>query len=54
MEWEKPCITVIDMNAEIGSYQPDFGDEPIRGISAARQASDSDPAPGSPAKPAGE
>lgn len=54
MEWEKPRITVIDMNAEIGSYQPDFGDEPIRGISQKHEASESEPAPGSAVQPASE
>lgn len=49
MEWEKPRIIQIDMNAEIGSYQPDFGDEPIRGIGQIHEASESEPAPGAPA-----
>lgn len=53
MEWEKPRIAVIDMNAEIGSYQPDFEDEPIRGVGPAHQGSKSEPAPGSPTQPAG-
>lgn len=54
MEWEKPRIAVIEMNAEIGSYQADFDDEPIRGVSPAHEASASEPAPGSPTQPAGE
>jgi hypothetical protein len=23
--WQKPCFTEVSMNAEIGSYQEDFG-----------------------------
>lgn len=26
MTWEKPSFVEIDMSAEIGSYQSDFGD----------------------------
>ncbi|HEY6728990.1 MAG TPA: hypothetical protein VI197_33500 [Polyangiaceae bacterium] len=50
MEWEKPSISVIDMNAEVGSYQPDFDDVPVRGISAGPESSDTEPTPVSPAK----
>lgn len=28
MAWEKPTFVEIDMNAEVGSYQDDFGDDP--------------------------
>ncbi len=28
MSWEKPSFRQIEMNAEIGSYQDDFGDSP--------------------------
>jgi coenzyme PQQ precursor peptide PqqA len=28
MEWETPSFTEIDMSAEIGAYQGDFGPEP--------------------------
>lgn len=54
MEWEKPRISVIDMNAEVGSYQPDFDDQPIRGVRAPHEASESEAAPAKPAKPAGQ
>lgn len=27
MTWEVPAFIEIDMNAEIGSYQEDFGDD---------------------------
>lgn len=54
MEWVKPRIAVIDMNAEIGSYQPDFDDEPMRGLGPTHEASESEPAPRSPAKLSGE
>jgi hypothetical protein len=30
MEWEKPRVTVIEMNAEVGAYQGDFEDDPVR------------------------
>ncbi|HEY8947106.1 MAG TPA: hypothetical protein VIM73_22835 [Polyangiaceae bacterium] len=30
MEWEKPRVTVIEMNAEVGAYQGDFEDDPGR------------------------
>lgn len=47
MEWEKPRIAVIDMNAEIGSYQGDFDDEPFRGIRLARENTESESTLGS-------
>jgi len=28
MEWETPSFTEIDMSAEIGAYQSDFGPQP--------------------------
>jgi len=28
MDWEKPRVLVIDMNAEIGGYQADLEDTP--------------------------
>lgn len=28
MHWETPTFTEIDMSAEIGAYQSDFGPEP--------------------------
>jgi hypothetical protein len=30
MVWETPSLVEIDMSAEIGAYQSDFGDEPVR------------------------
>ncbi len=29
MTWEKPSYVEIDMNAEVGAYQDDFGNVPI-------------------------
>jgi len=29
MEWEKPRIVVIEMNADIGTYQGDLIDDPL-------------------------
>jgi hypothetical protein len=31
MKWERPDFVEIAMNAEIGGYQSDFGDEPPLG-----------------------
>jgi len=28
MDWEKPRIVVIEMNAEVGAYQEEFIDDP--------------------------
>jgi hypothetical protein len=28
MTWEEPAFVEINLDAEIGSYQSDFGDEP--------------------------
>jgi hypothetical protein len=28
MEWEEPTLTEINLDAEIGSYQDDFSDDP--------------------------
>ncbi len=44
--WTKPEYQLIDMNAEIGSYQEDFGDErdPVASVAAAA-VGDGDSAP---------
>lgn len=52
MDWETPRIARIDMNAEIGSYQPDFDDEPIRGVGPARAAPEHESALRTPASQA--
>jgi hypothetical protein len=38
MEWEKPTFELVDMNAEVGGYQPDFDDEPAERCAAERDA----------------
>lgn len=54
MEWEKPRIAVIEMNAEIGSYQADFDDEPFRGLRLAHEKRETEQTPGSMSPPADE
>jgi hypothetical protein len=46
MEWKKPTVEVIDMNAEIGGYQPDFDDERDERPVAEREAQREEPKDG--------
>lgn len=51
--WTKPTLEVVNMNAEIGGYQPDFDDGPDA-VKRAQAAPPPAEARAQPAAPAGD